>query len=426
MDALTPITTVFALPGADRVYLGHPSVLALPGGRILAAVDLLGPGVRDLTGPKSRYADTQHWMQGRLFASADEGQTWVCKQEYGFGQACLFRDGNQVYLLGHHGSLMIMKSPDGGETWSKPEALRPKGGGAETYSHSPCSVLHAHGQVYATLMRAPEATGRRRVFPGTLMPVLLRAMAGSNLLNSRSWSWSEPAADCEHLAPWESVEGFGLPFFETPAATGGATAPRRPWSPRPGWMHPHAVSIADPKHCWHAPTGRPIHVITATDAQRGNLAAMLKFTEDAAGVMRPSLQPVPSGKPQFWLPLPGGNHKFDIRFDADSGCYWLLSNQVRDSMSRVAPETVAPSDLPAERAPLLQLCFSRNLVDWVTAGWVAGSAAEPLTAPACDLRGRDLCIVACARDAQDPANRHAKRLVFGLVRNVRGLLYDMP
>lgn len=424
MDPLTTINTVFSLPGADRVSLGHPSVLALPGGRILAAVDLLGPGVRDLTGTKGRYADTQHWMQGRVFASADEGQTWTCKLEYGFGQACLFRDGNQVYLLGHHGPLMIIKSPDGGETWSKPEELRPKGGGAETYSHSPCSVLHAHGQVYAVVMRAPDATGRRRVMPGTLMPVLLRAMEGSNLLNARSWTWSEPAPDCETLAPWESVDGFGLPFYETPSATAGAS--RHPWSPRPGWMHPHAVCISDPQHYWHAASGRPIHVLAAAESQRGNLAGQLRYTEDGAGVMRPAVPAVPSGKPQFWLPLPGGNRKFDIRYDADSKCYWLLSNQVRDSMARVSTDRHAPPELPADRSPLLQLSFSQNLVDWVTAGWVAGSAADPLAAPACDVRGRDLCVVACGRDAQDPTNRHAKRLVFGLVRNFRGLSYGTP
>ncbi len=421
MDPLISINTVFALPGAERVYLGHPSVLALPGGRILAAVDLLGPGVRDLTGPKSRYADTQHWMQGRLFASTDEGQTWTCKQEYGFGQACLFRDGNQVYLLGHHGPLTLMRSPDGGETWSKPEELRPRGGGTlPPCSHAPCSVLHAGGHLHAALMLAPDP-GRRRVLPATLTPVLVRAMEGANLLHARNWEWSAPAPAIDAFTPWEGGDGMGMPFYAE-ASGGGRTL----WPLRPGWHQPHAVRIEDPGHYWHDPAGGVIHMVAAADSQRANLAAMLRFAPDGSGALRPGVQTVPSGRRQFWLPLPGGNLKFDLRYDAESGYYWLASNQIRDSLSRPAPVAGGSADWPGERSALLQLCFSRNLVDWVTAGWLAGAPDDPLSAPACDIRGRDLCVVACGRDAGDPSNRHPKRLVFGLARQFRSLCYGDP
>jgi len=422
MEPLSPISTICSLPGQERIYFGRPSVLALPGGRILAAVDVMGPDVRNLQAPRSRYGDTNHWMQGRLFASADEGQTWICKQEYAFGQASLFRDGNHVYLLGHHGPVTIMKSPDGGESWSKPEELHPRGTSGDIYSHSPGGALHARGQVYVPLMRA-TSSDQRRIQPDSLTPVLMWAPEGSNLLSAKNWSWSDPAPRCDQVVPWETLDGIGMPFYEEPTAKPAADAHRRPWAARPGWMYPVAVQVADPTHVWHNPARPAIHLLTAAETQRANLAILARFAESAPGRMTFETQNAPSGRRQVLLPLPGGNRKFDLAHDPDSGQYWLLSNQLRNSMAQPAAGTVSRAELPAEQTSLLQLHFSRNLVDWCGAGWVAGSPAAPLTDPALDFRGRDLCFVACARDAQDPTLRHPKRLVFGLVKNFRDLFY---
>lgn len=422
MDALLPEpVTVARVPSADRVYLGHPSVLALPGGRILAAVDYQGPDVRGLGGQMSRYADTNFWMQGRLFASADEGQTWTQKADFPFAHPCLFRDGNQVYLLGQRGGLVIMRSPDGGETWSKPTEIQAKGGFAGAWALSPCSVLRANGHLNVALL-VTRADVRRRVMYNTLEPALMRAPEGMNLTVSKSWTWSEPSVTLDQWAPWDAMDGLGLPFFDSAPAAGQATPGRAPPF-RPCWTYPHAAHIADPRHHWHDPLGRTVHVLFAADTQRGNLAALARCTAGDDGALRFTPQVCPSGKRQIFLPLPGGNRKFHLVADETAGVTWLLSNQVRNSMQR-ADGNSRPGQA-AEQTHLLQLSFSSNLVDWAPAGWVAGTPTDPLTDPAMDIRGKDLAVVACARDAEDKGNRHVKRLVFGLVRDFRKQLYAM-
>ncbi|MCE9615190.1 MAG: glycoside hydrolase [Lentisphaerae bacterium] len=416
--------TICQVPGADRVYLGHPSVLALPGGRLFAAVDYLGPDVRALPGQKSRYADTNHWMQGRLFVSNDEGQTWTAKQEYPFGHACLFRDGPNLYLLGHRGPLVIMRSADGGESWSKPVELAPKGGSQALYSHSPCSVLHADGHFYVALMRATTAADRR-IWPHTLAPAMLQAAEGFNLTAPKSWTWSEPAPPFDQLVPADVVANLDQPLLGYAGAPPPAPASARDSAPAtPGWQYPHAVRLTDPRHAWHDPAGRTTGMLSAVETPRGQWALYARFAEQPDGTLRLDQPSASPPKLPTLVPLPGGHRKFHVLPDPDAKLHWLLSSQPRGCFLQTGAPAAAPRPVRLNSHPhLLQLSFSNNLVDWFSAGWVAGSPSDPLIDPAMDIRGRDLCVVACGRDAADPANRHAKRLVFGLVRNFRSLAY---
>ncbi|MDA0578138.1 MAG: sialidase family protein [Verrucomicrobia bacterium] len=404
--------TVMRMAATDRVYVGHPTVLALPGGRILAAVDLQGPDVKSLAGTKSRFADTSHWLQGRLFVSQDEGATWSQKMDFPFGHPCLFRDGNQLYLLGHRGRLMIMRSADGGETWSKPVELVPKGGDTAVYSYAPCSVLKADGHFSVALLRT-NGSDHRRITPDTLAPVLLRAPEGFNLTVSKSWTWSETGPT---FANSETEPAPGLPMFEsTPASPAAPASARPPTVPPPGWTYPHVVTIPDARHAWHDHAGSLAHLIFSVPSPKGNAAVIARYRADADGTTRASGRPL-------WFSLPGGQRRFHMVWDPESRQYWLLSTHARGSLLQQHPAPGASSSAASARPQLLQLSYADNLVDWSHAAWIAGSPADPLTDPAMDVRGRDLCVVACARDADDPSVRHTKRLVFGLVRDFRGLL----
>ena len=66
---------VYSSPDSDKVFLEHPSIAALPGGRIVVACDQEGPGVAKLSGPKGREQDSNHWLQGKIFVSKDKGKT---------------------------------------------------------------------------------------------------------------------------------------------------------------------------------------------------------------------------------------------------------------------------------------------------------------------------------------------------------------
>ena len=69
---------VFKSPEPDKVFLGNPSIITLPGSRILVSLDLKGPGVKGLRGIKGQSSISGHWVQGKVFVSTDKGMTWTC------------------------------------------------------------------------------------------------------------------------------------------------------------------------------------------------------------------------------------------------------------------------------------------------------------------------------------------------------------
>jgi hypothetical protein len=283
-------------------------------------------------------------------------------------------------------------------------------------------VLHANGRLAVAVMRTAADVGRR-VPTCTLAPVLLHAAEGTNLMSGRSWRWSEAGPTLDEALAGMPADAFGLPFYEVPDSHRGVDIGGRRWANRPGWTQPHAVVLTDHRHAWHDPDGQTLHVLMSANAHRSNIAGLVRFAPDAEGTLRASLQATPGGRNQVLMPLPGGHRRFHLLHDADSGLYWLLSNQARDSMVRPERLDDARPGLPADHGPLLQLSFSTNLVDWCMAGWVAGGRGLALQDPAMDARGPDLFWACCAPDATAPDARHPKRLLVGVVSAFRGLRY---
>ena len=117
-------TTVFSVPEDKKIAVGSPSLISLPNGKLLVAFDQTGPDVKGLTGKKGHDAKRSRWMQGRVMSSSDAGATWQGVAAFPFRRASLFRDGGDVYLLGEaSGALNLMRSPDGGSSWSAPMEL---------------------------------------------------------------------------------------------------------------------------------------------------------------------------------------------------------------------------------------------------------------------------------------------------------------
>jgi len=116
--------------------MGRPCLLALPSGRLIAAFDQYGPGVRGLPGAKGKFERLNRWLQGKIFISTDRGKNRSFRQDFPFANPRLFRDSTNIYLLGHADALMIMRSCNGGETWSKPVELA-----VRSYSRTPLPRL---------------------------------------------------------------------------------------------------------------------------------------------------------------------------------------------------------------------------------------------------------------------------------------------
>jgi hypothetical protein len=417
-------STVHKSDGEARVHLGSPSIAVLPGGRIVVAVDQFGPGVRDLPGPKGRLNHFNRWLESRVFTSNDKGQTWTFRQDCPFCNPCLFRDGPVLYLLGHDDDLQIMRSSDGGETWTKPAALTKDGNYGDSFTQAPAGALCANGSIYLVAMKVTDF-GYRGDLVSTLAPVAMRAKEGGNLASTKSWVFSSPDKAFRDLAAWESVAGAGIPFYAVRDRHRGEAVANGRWAHRMGWSAPHIVQIKDSRHYWHDPAGRTLHILARGATHRSNIAALAKAVEDESGNMSLALEKTPSGADLAFLPLPGGNLKFDLLYDETSALYWLVSNQIADSMTRAKLLPPDRHGLPCDDTQRLQLHFSRNLVDWRFAGMIAagGQARESRYGCGMAIRGNDLCVVFCGGDAACRNSQETNQISFCTIPDFRELAY---
>lgn len=160
--------TVYESPDPDNIYTYSPGIAVLPNGRLVATLDLSGPGMDDLPGPKRVIEHGQLWF-GKIFTSDDKGATWQFRADFPFMHARPFIAGNSVYVIGHCNDLAIVRSDDNGETWSETSFLS-KG---EIWHQAPANVLYVKDQVYLVMERM-TFTGMK-IWPCSILaPVLMR------------------------------------------------------------------------------------------------------------------------------------------------------------------------------------------------------------------------------------------------------------
>ena len=415
---------VFSSSDHEKVHVGRPSVLAFPGGRIVVSLDQYGPGVRHLSGVKGTLAHFGHWVQGKLFVSNDHGKTWTHKIDYPFSNAHLFRDGNNVCALGHRGSVQIMKSSDGGDTWSRPADLTSRDADGDAFTLSPANVLVSAGHVYVPMMRATDLK-QKGDLSSSLSLVLMQAPQGSDLTSRKSWSSSAPLGPFRDVVDHENLNDFGVLFFDVPDPGRGVSIGHRRWANRIGWASPHAVRITDPDHCWFDPSGHALHIVARANCHRSNYAIFAKMVENSPGTYALQFEKTPAGKTQVFLPFPGGHLDFDLLYDEASSLYWLLSNQAVDSMRRVDRLPPQRTGLPCQELHRMQLSFSRNLVDWCFAACVDMGTewSDSRHHGAMAVQGDNLCIVLCSGDPDGRSAHSTNRITFHEVPSFRDLAY---
>ena len=378
-----PETVVYAVPEDKRISVGAPSLIALPNGKLLAAFDQTGPDVKSLNGKKGHDAKRNRWMQGRVMASADGGATWQLAATFPFRRASLFRDGGDVYLLGEaSGGLCLMRSPDGGGSWSAPMELTgdldlwlaPTAGLADGESWFVPALLPSGGGMGVTVFRAPR---------------------GASLMNRKAWTQGPVSPPLAQLLPVQAGTGCGVPL-------GGSA---------PAWRDPVLVKIADSRHPWHA--AGMLHLLGATSSGRQHWAAVARLaTADLA--LAP--QTDPDGAPWIWLPVPGGHEKFDLFYDEPSRTYWLAG-------SRGTPGLPLGAQAAREEGlHRLGLWASENLVDWRwTAPLVAGGEgpAGIRCDPSVATCGNDLVWICRAGGSRSRNARETAQVTCGRVVQFR-------
>ena len=273
---------------ATRCYLGSPSIVRLPDGRLLATHDYFGPGC------PLNHEDEEHLSS--VYRSTDEGLTWGNVTHIaGAFWSTLFVHRDDAYLLGtsqQYGSIVIRRSTDGGNTWTHPAdehtgLLFPGGPRRQppNYHCGPMPVLEHEGRLY----RAFEDNDPCH-WPRGFQAGVISIAADADLLDAAHWTMS-------NKLPYD-------PDADPPAWGGTMGA---------GWLEGNVV--ADPD-------GQLWDVLRVHSDPVLNKAAMVRIVDEGRTI---TFDPATGS-----IDLPGGMSKFTIRRDPQGGLYWMLSNDMQD------------------------------------------------------------------------------------------------
>ncbi len=275
-------------------------------------------------------------LNGKIYASMDSNATQVyvfCSSDGGktfdflrmiqdFKFSSLFTVGNDLYLLGVEvdGTLRhagITKSSDGGKTWSAVSRLPASGDGNATHASS-TAVLIANGRVY-------------------------KAYSGQGI-NGSSYSWRKSCTCYIQSAPLDadlldpSVWTVSNPvYFDTNRYL----------------AHPNASKIPTYVYCQEgnavlAPDGKSVWAVYRVDSTPINdNVLILKLSDDCKTL---TWEPK---NPQSMIKFEGGITKCTIRYDATTGKYLALVNNVEDRRF-------------LSQRNILSLAVSDDLVNWTT------------------------------------------------------------
>ena len=287
-------------PASSGIYLGSAGIAALPDGAYLTKCDEFGP------------KSTEHQRAvTRVHRSDDRGATWrPVAQIDGLFWSNIFTHQGAVYLLGtvkHHGRIVIMRSDDGGHTWTTPTDERH---GLLTttgeYHTGPMPIVIHEGRIWRAFEDAMGGTRWGERYQASMLSVPVDA----DLLDQASWTFSNPLA---RNSEW----------------LGGAFG---------GWLEGNAAVTPD---------GEIVNILRVACPQGGK-AAIVRVSPDGRTVRFDPENDI--------IDFPGGAKKFTIRYDGQTKAYWTLANPV---MPKHAAETSASSI----RNTLALIC-SKDLRTW--------------------------------------------------------------
>ena len=407
---------VYESPQPMAVYSYSPGIARCPNGRLVATLDVGGPGIVLLRGAAELVGGRV--ARGKVFTSDDHGRTWWHRANFPFAHARPFVAGKSLYVLGQAGNLTVIRSDDWGASWSPPARLTVK----QSWHQAPCNVHYANGCVYLVM--------ERRVYfdvwcwgVSVLAPVLMRAKEQADLTKRQSWTFASELV-FRDAVPRDRLDYFGVPFYKVGRQTGRLLARRRHCAPI-GWLETNVVQFVDPDHYWFDPKGKTFHLWMRAHTGGTGLAAIAKVVENDDGSMTTLLETAPSGRKVAYVPCPGGQMKFHILYDKPTRLYWLLSSQATDSMTRADRLPAERYGLPNNERHRLQLHFSKNCIDWCFAGIVAigPSPRQARHYAAMVIDGDDLAIVSRSGDHRAMSAHNGNFISFHRVRNFRALVY---
>ncbi len=342
------------------IYVGSPSILRLPGGAYLMKHDEFGDrSAQDGSGVT------------RVFRSNDRGLHWdaVAKIDGLFWSTLFQRDG-VVYQIGtskQYGQLVVVRSTDGGVTWSRPTDEHNGLIRTGRWHTAPVPIVEANGRYWRAVEDCDGPDGWGTMFRPRMMSIPVSA----DLLDASQWTISTPI---ERDGKW--LGGTWKFALEGNAVVG--------------------------------PDGR-VRDVLRTD--HDDAAGVLVASADGASLAPDTALPA--------LSFGGTNKKFEIRWDPTSKLYWSLTNPVRT-------EDLGPDNGGTRNT--LALNSSPDLKKWTTRCILLHRADPKKYAfqyPAFEIEGNDL-LVACRTAYDDgeggvPRGHDANFLTFHRFVNFRDL-----
>ena len=413
-----------------KEYMYSPAIIVLPSGRYVVSYDI---GDDD----------------GMVCVSDDKGKTWKTTAERKFWHASIFADGDILYLLAvsnkFDNNLVVLRSDDSGDSWTEEIPITEN----ELYHHCATDVWYKDGYVYVPFEKRVIHEGevvKSGWKPNVCAPVVLRGKLGTDLTKRENWLFSEVARFRDVIKESE-IEGFGIPFFpsieDKKDGEEGTASPvkyrdeydfenDKPASKfffhATGWLETNIVQITDPKHYWYDPTGKTFHLFMRANTHTTGYCCLMKAVErvrDGKEVIDVECQLSPSGKRMIFLPMPGGQNKFFVKYDEKTKLYWLVSVQATDSMTRVEHLGRDRYNIPNDERNRLALHFSKNMVDWIFVGLVDKTDFQDQARhyASMEIDGDDLLVVSRTGD-EDAKDAHDTNIIsLHRIKNFRDLVY---
>lgn len=370
--------TVVLAQDADKIRkLDSVGLAKLPDGRLIAVVTV------EPKGP--------NYVQ--VVESEDGGDTWRPTAQLPYNAATPFVHDGALYLFAHpkgtkpyrEDDLMLLRSADGGRTWSDPVKLF-----EGHFWNVQTGMAIRDGHLYwsaddyvATAKRGP------RVFAGDL---------SADLMDPKAWRMSN------------HVEFPGLPDALLNPALKGNYPSQRMLEPNVILVNGRIRVLACVKPLLQATTS--LAAVFDLDESDGKFD--LSFTQ--------------------YHPMPGGQVKFCVQYDEVSQMFWATLNLAADGQDQFALKDPReqrggndyPGGIGGNDRRFLMLYYGLDGLNWFPAGCIAraGRLAQSFMYPSHIFDGDDLLVV--SRSSINGKNRHdADACTFHRVRHFRRLAMNL-
>ena len=371
------------------VCVGSPDIIKLPSGRLIASMELWLHIYMPRSGQEGGIDYPNHC---KIKISDDGGRTWNMISTNGITWGSLFYDKNSdaLYMLGndpHKRDVRIVRSTDGGNTWSKPSSLFASK--KTDFGGAPTSLGVKNGFVYKTFEGMSIST--MFVIAGDL---------SKDLLDPASWRMSN------HIEPPRKAPSFQR-NQEVPTMAGHRDK-------KGIWLLEGNVVEIGGELCVLPRTRIDVQLTT-------NVCSLLKINDDGRDL-----------KLDFerFFPMPGGHNKFKIIRDDVTGYYWTVTTQVPDtSLSRAELEEKGFRGNPGNMRRIAMLCYSLDGINWVQAGCVAMSRnpREAFHYTSQVIDGDDLLVLSrsCVGPTKLHNNHDTNMITLHRVEKFRSLALDL-